>query len=284
MNTDTMATNDSDDLVFSNLEFYRNNHGKQLYYKWQGEIWWKPTPDAALEKLFAIVGMNATKVFIREHPEYGEAGHRINRELALYCHPETGDILYQWCWPGLSQGNGQGDTQPKHSSVPVVPIANRIVQGTVKPKELTVPKGQDYKKVVTEIPLDYPHPLANDATYRDYCPGERFQAVEYFTSYVSRPGFTGAPPAEWSRECPWLPWMRLGYGHPARLHFKTTIARVETFEELNPNLVELVRSRVPIYEHTPDHTDEPNVTSILYFKQHFDAYLKNSRFPIEDRC
>ena len=77
--------------------------------------------------------------------------------------------------------------------------------------------------------------------------------------------------------------MRLGYGHPARLHFKTTIARVETFEELNPNLVELVRSRVPIYEHTPDQTDEPNVTSILYFKQHFDAYLKSSRFPIEDR-
>lgn len=272
MHTDTMTTNDNDDLVFSNLEFYRNNHGKQLYYKWQGEIWWKKTPESALEKLFSIVGMNATKVFIKDHPEYGEAGHRINRELALYCHPKTGDILYHW------------QSQPNQPAVPVVPIANRIVQGTVKPRELTVPKGQDYKKVVTEIPLDYPHPLAADATYREYCPGERFQAVECFTSYVSRPGFMGAPPAEWSRECPWLPWMGLGYGHPARLHFNTTIARVETFEELNPNLVELVRSRVPIYEYTPDQTDEPNVTSILYFKQHFDAYLRGDCFPVEDRA
>ena len=263
-----MGDNYQDDLTFSNLEFYRRNHGKQLYYSWSGMIWWTPTPGGASETLFSIVGMNATKVFIQDHPEYGEAGHRINRELALYCHADTGEILYSW------------QAHPDADPVAVVPIANRIVQGTVRPRELTVPKGQAYKKVVNEIPLTYPHPLAGDDTYRDYCPGEQFQGTEYFTSYISRPEESNVPPAEWARDCPWLPWMRLGYGNPTRLRFETTIARVDSFEDLNPKLVALVRDRVPIYEFTPDHTDEPNVTSITYFKQHFDAYLRGESFPM----
>ncbi|NET50397.1 MAG: DUF1838 domain-containing protein [Merismopedia sp. SIO2A8] len=265
-----MSETDTEDLTFSNLEFYRRNHGQQLYYSWSGTIWQIPTPGATPETLFSIVGMNATKVFVKDHPEYGEAGHRINRELAVYCHPETGEILYEW------------RSHPHLPPVPVVPIANRVVQGTVRPRDLTVPQGEAYKKVVNEIPLDYPHPLALDQQYRDYCPGERFQGTEYFTSYISRPGETNVPPAEWSRDCPWLPWMRLGYGNPARLRFETTIARVETFEELNPQLVALIRERVPLYEFTPDHTDEPNVTSITYFKKYFDAYLRGDRFPIPE--
>ncbi len=35
--------------------------------------------------------------------------------------------------------------------------------------------------------------------------------------------------------------MKLGYGHPARLRFETTISRVKTFEQLNPKLVKLVK-------------------------------------------
>ena len=72
------------------------------------------------------------------------------------------------------------------------------------------------------------------------------------------------------------------FGHPARLRFETTIFRVESFERLYPNLVKLVREKLPIYEFAPDESDESNVTSILYFKKHFDAYLNGDYFPIPE--
>lgn len=252
----------------SNLDFYRQYHGQQLYYRWEGTVWWQLSPETALEKIFAIAGMNATKVFLCSG-DAGEYGHRINRELGLYCDLETGDVLTQW--------QPFSDRPP----VPVVPIANRVVQGDVKPRTITIPAGEPYLKNVLEIPLTYPHPLADDPKYRDHCPGDTFRGTEYFTTYTSRPGVT-APMPLWARDCPWLPWMKLGYAHPARLRFETTIQRVDTFEELNPKLIEVIRQRVPIYEHTPDATDEPNVTSTIYFKKHFEAYQAGAKFPIRE--
>ena len=29
---------------FDNLNFYRENHGKQLYYNWGGEVYWIESP------------------------------------------------------------------------------------------------------------------------------------------------------------------------------------------------------------------------------------------------
>lgn len=263
-------TDYSSDYEFSTLVFYRENHGKQLYYSWEGDIWWIEAPGKPKEKLFSIIGMNATKILLKSDPEYGEVGYRLNREIGLFCHPETKEILHYW--------------QPKNSSeeVPVVHIANRMVQGSVRERKIVIPQGQGYITKVNEIPLEYPHPLAQDSKYQDYCPGDTFRGVEYFTSNFSRPGVENVPPATWARDCPWMPWMKLGYGHPAKLRYETTIARVKTFEKLNPKLVKLVRDKLPIYEFTPDQCDEPNTTSILYFKRHFESYLKGEIFPIEE--
>lgn len=260
----------SENYEFNTLDFYRKNHELQLYYSWSGEVWWTEEPGKSVEKLFSIIGMNATKVFIKPHPEYGEVGYRINRELGLFCAPETKEILHYW--------QPRKDTQ----EVPVVHIANRIVQGSLQAKKVIIPKGQGYLTSVKEIPLEYPHPLAGDSKYSDYCPGETFKGVEYFTTSVSRPAVLEAPPAKWARDCPWMPWMKLGYGHPARLRFETTIQRVDLFEQLDPRLVKLVRERVPIYEFTPSESDEPNMTSTLYFKKHFESYLRGDVFPVEE--
>ncbi|MFN6566423.1 DUF1838 family protein [Dendronalium sp. ChiSLP03b] len=261
-----------DDYEVNNLDFYRKNHGLQLYYNWSGEIWWQEEPDKPKEKLFSIIGMNATKVFIKIDPEYGEVGYRINRELGLFCDPVTQEILTSWKSPKASK------------AIPVVHIANRIVQGSVKPKKYLIPKGSEYITSVMEIPLEYPHPLAEDSKYLDYCPGEKFRGVEYFTSHVCRPNVSNVPPAQWARDCSWMPWMKLGYGHQAKLRFETTISRVNSFEELNPKLVQLVREKVPIYEFAPMESDEPNMTSIQYFKKHFESYLKGEIFPLEETC
>lgn len=256
----------------SNLDFYREHHGQQLYYRWEGTVEWRPEPGAPLTQIFRIVGMNATKVFLRTDSA-GEVGHRINRELGLYCHPETGAVLYQW------------QAFPDREPVPVVPIANRIVQGQVKPRVREIPAGHPYAENVMEIPLTYPHPLAGEAKYRDYCPADTFSGTEYFTTYTRRPevGSDAVPPPTWARDCPWLPWMGLGYGHPARLRFETTIERVAVFEDLNPQLIAVIRARVPIYEHTPDASNEPNVTSTTYFKRYFEAYCQGATFPIEEK-
>lgn len=262
--------NYSDEYELSTLNFYRENHGKQLYYYWQGEIWWTEQPDKPTEKLFSIIGMNATKVLLKPDPEYGEVGYRLNREIGLFCDPVTKEILHYW--------------KPTEDSqkVPVVHITNRMVQGSLRERKIVIPKNCGYITKVNEIPLEYPHPLAADSKYKDYCPGETFRGVEYFTSSFSRPGVKEAPPALWARDCPWMPWMKLGYGHPARLRYETTIKRVDSFEQLHPNLVKLVRERLPIYESTPDQCDEPNMTSILYFKKYFECYLKGETFPMEE--
>ncbi len=252
----------------SNLDFYRQYHGQQLYYRWEGMVWWRLEPEAPLEKIFAIAGMNATKVFLCSG-ENGEYGHRLNRELGLYCDLSTGNVLTRW------------RPFPDQPPVPVVPIANRMVQGDVQPRTTTIPAGESFVTKVQEIPLTYPHPLADDPIYRDHCPGETFQGTEYFTTYAGRSGVQ-TPTPMWARDCPWLPWMKLGYGHPARLRFETTIQRVERFEDLNPKLIEVIRQRVPLYEHTPDATDEPNVTSTTYFKQYFEAYQSGEAFPIKE--
>jgi hypothetical protein len=262
--------NHSEDYTVNNLDFYRKYHGQQLYYRWEGEVWWQETADQQKQKLFSLIGMNATKVFIRPDPELGEVGYRINRELGLFCDPQTQDILHTW------------QPHPDAPTVSVVHIANRIVQGAVRPRLTMIPGGQDYLTSTVEIPLTYPHPLAADPTFRDYCPGETFQGTEYFTSHIGRPGVTSFPPATWARDCPWLPWMKLGYGHPARLRFETTTDRVESFDQLHPKLVQLIQEKVPLYEFTPDQSDEPNMTSTLYFKQHFAAYLNGEQFPLQE--
>ncbi|MBW4630630.1 MAG: DUF1838 domain-containing protein [Iphinoe sp. HA4291-MV1] len=259
-----------DDYELNNLDFYRKNHGLQLYYNWSGEVLWQEKPDKPKDKLFSIIGMNATKVFIKTDPNYGEVGYRINRELGLFCDPVTQEILQFWKSPNATQ------------VVPVVHIANRIVQGSVKPRKYVIAKGSGYITSVIEIPLEYPHPLAGDNKYSDYCPGEKFKGVEYFTSNTCRPDVSDVPPAQWARDCPWMPWMKLGYGHLAKLRFETTISRVDSFEQLNPKLVKLVREKVPIYEFTPTESDEPNMTSIQYFKKHFESYLRGDIFPIEE--
>jgi hypothetical protein len=43
-----------------------------------------------------------------------------------------------------------------------------------------------------------------------------------------------------------------------------------------------VRERLPIYEFTPSESDESNMTSILYFKKHFESYLRGDVFPLEE--
>ncbi len=258
------------DFEFSNLDFYRKHHNQQLYYHWEGHVWWTPEPGGTEELIFRILGMNVTHISLRPNEDHGEVGHRINRELGLYCHPETGAILDRW------------QPFPDRPAVPVVPIANRIVQGDVEPKILSVPGDRDYVKKTLEIPLRYPHPLAKDPQFRDYCPGEFFEGTEYFITHTARPDAKDVPPARWARDCPWLPWMALGYEHPARLRFETTIGRVESFEVLPEPLVALVRDRLPIYEFAPAETDEPNVTSTTYFKKYFDAYLAGASFPIPE--
>ena len=259
-------TDCAQDYQFSSLNFYRENHGQQLYYNWSGKIWWVPEPGADSTLLFHIIGMNATKVLLKTDPDEGEIGYRLNRELGLYCHPETDEILTHW-------------TNPHGEKVSVVHIANRMVQGGLKEKIITIPKGKEYIAKVTEFPLVYPHPLAKEERFRDYCPGEKFKGHEYFTSHFKRPNVTQVPPATWDRDCPWLPWMKMGFEHPARLRFETTIQRVEQFEDLHPNLVNLIRDRVPLYEFTPEHCDEANMTSLTYFKQHFTDYQQGKSFP-----
>ena len=117
----------SQDYELSSLKFYRENHDKQLYYNWSGKFWWINESGAEPQLLFHIIGMNATKVLLKTDPDAGEIGYRLNRELGLYCDPESEEVLTHW-------KNPHGET------VSVVHIASRMLQGGLKEKSLQFPR------------------------------------------------------------------------------------------------------------------------------------------------
>ncbi|WP_334949550.1 hypothetical protein [Nostoc sp.] len=47
-------------------------------------------------------------------------------------------------------------------------------------------------------------------------------------------------------------------------------------------MAKLLREKVLIYEFMPTENDQPNVTSIQYFKKNFESYLRGDIFPVEE--
>ncbi|MDG2990184.1 DUF1838 domain-containing protein [Candidatus Synechococcus calcipolaris G9] len=242
---------------------------KTTYIVWQGAIY-SFEPGQPRQHLFNIVGMSAARCLAQAEDTWDF----MSRELTFYLDPATNAILHQWLNPWLGE------------SVPVVHVANDPVQGCFRR-----PLPAQVSSTTTTFRFDlfpsYANPLADDPRFADYSPQPLYQAVELFKLAIATADLEDPTPSAiaqvslaWSRIGPWLPWMKMG-ARPGQLIYSATGQKVLKINDLPQLLQEQIRDRLPQYQEAPSQlNDGEDMTSWLYFRQHFEAYLRGDIFPI----
>lgn len=70
---------------------------------------------------------------------------------------------------------------------------------------------------------------------------------------------------------------------PGLLIYSAYGSKVSGFTDLPRLLQDEINNRVPVYKNAPQALlDQEDMTSWIYFKQHFDAYLAGETFPVPE--
>ena len=236
---------------------------------WTGGIY-AYVPGEKRHKLFKMLGMSVSRCIPKEEGSWSFT----SRELTYYLHPETGEILRQWENPWTGE------------LLTVMHVANNPVQGTFKGKFPAQVDG-DKTTFVFDLFSTYPNPLAEDPKFAAYSPYPIYQAAELFklivpTEELLNPEVLSVSELQlcWDRIGPWVPWMKMG-DRPGQLIYSAYGSKVSGFEQLPQLLQAEINTRVPLYKNAPkSFLDVEDITSWLYFKNNFDAYLAGKTFPL----
>lgn len=247
-----------------------STNGEESLLTWHGSVY-ALIPNEKKNRLFNLVGMSISRCIYN-----GEDGWDFtSRELTYYLDPETNEILQQWHNPWTDK------------TVTVVHVANNPVQGGPFTGEYPARVEGEFTTFAFDLFTNYPNPLAGDDRFLPYSPNPIYQAAELFkltvpTVELRDPNRTTVSQLllAWDRIGPWLPWMQMG-DRPGQLIYSASGRKVFDFKDLPDLLQHQVDTRMPIYRHAPlAELDCANVTSWTYFRQHFDAYLAGSQFPV----
>lgn len=238
------------------------------FLTWAGSIY-AFVPGEKRRLLFKMVGMSVSRCL----PAEENAWDFTSRELTYYLNPEDGEILDRW------QNPWTGET------VPVMHVANNPVQGHFS-REFPAQVEGDSATFVFDIFPTYPNPLAADDRFAPYSPTPLYQAAELFKLTVpiadlQNPAIRSAQlQLSWDRIGLWVPWMKMG-DRPGHLIYSAYGTKVSGFAGLPPLLQDQINTRVPLYKNAPDvFLEGEDMTSWLYFQQHFEAYLAGETFPL----
>jgi hypothetical protein len=243
---------------------------KQTFLTWTGAIY-SFVPEEQRKRLFKIIGMNVGRCI----PNPDGSWEFTSRELTYYLDPSTGEILRTWENPWTGE------------TVPVIHVANKLVQGHLKgtyPAEMK----DDITALVFNLFPSYPNPLSEEK-FAEYSPNPTYQAAELFKFIVPTQELLdpetvsiSQPIISWDRIGPWLPWMKMG-NKPGYLIYSAWGSKVESFTELPQLLQDEMNTRVPLYKNAPESSlDDEDFTSWSYFKAHFEEYLRGDDFPIPE--
>jgi len=240
---------------------------RSTFLVWTGSIY-AFVPNEPQQRLFKIVGMSASRCLLAE-----DGWTFTSRELTYYLDPKTGEKLQTWKNPWTDE------------ALPVMHVANNPVQGDFS-GQFPAQVDDETTSFVFDIFPAYPNPLA-EPKFAEYSPNADYQAAELFKFTVSTTELLdeNLPSVSklwlgWDRIGPWVPWMKMG-SRAGHLIYSATGYRVDDFEQLPKLLKDEINTRVPLYRHAPHAPlDCEDMTSWLYFKEHFDAYLAGATFPI----
>ncbi len=245
--------------------------GREAYVAWAGALY-SMVPGESQRHLFNIVGMNVGRCLDNQDGSWS----LVSREVTYYTDIQTGEILRTWHNPWTDE------------LLPVVHVANNPVQIYLKGK-LPATVANHVTTFSFDVFLDYPNPLAGDARFLEYSPDSHYKAAEFLkltvpTEALLQPEtpFIANVAFSWNRLGPWLPWMKMGT-RAGQLVYSACGSRVEGFAALPQVLQDEISARLPLYRHAPRlKLSQRNMTSWVYFKRHFKAYLRGDIFPVPE--
>ena len=245
--------------------------GEQAVLVWTGAIY-SFVPEEKKKKLFNIVGMSVSRCIADENNGWDF----VSRELTYYLDPETDKILHQWRNPWTDE------------VLPVMHVANNPVQGYFKGKFPAKVDG-DITTFAFDLFSHYPNPLAEDKRFVEYSPNPTYQAIELFkltvlTQELLDPDRVSVSSIilSWNRMGPWAPWMKMG-AKDGHLIYSASGSKVYTLLDWPQVLQDEVTHHIPLFKEAPkSYREGEDMTSWIYFKKHFDAYLAGERFPLPE--
>ncbi|WP_315862744.1 DUF1838 family protein [Thermosynechococcus sichuanensis] len=168
--------------------------------------------------------------------------------------------------------------------VAVIPVANDPVQGLFR-REVPAQVSERTTTFQFDLFPYYENPLVGEERFQAYSPQPIYQAAELFKLTVATADLQQDTPTIgdvhlcWSRMGPWLPWMKMG-DRPGYLIYSATGCKALTVEDL-PSLLQAQLERLPQYREAPsEYREGADMTSWLYFQEHFEAYLEGAQFPL----
>ncbi len=242
--------------------------GREVVTTWDGTVYAFASGEEP-RALFAITGTNVARCV-----RHAGTWWLTSRELMIYRDPVSGTLLDRWTNPWSGE------------VVPVVHVANRVVQRELGTARLVVADG--VANLAIDVVMAYPNPLASDAALRAFDPAPTYRAAELFT--LSADATAALDPARatvptmslvWTRVGPWLPWMHAtGDGY---LVYSARGRKLAAREPLPAALAHVIDERAPQYHHAPACVVVgPSVTSWTYFAAHLAAYLAGRTFPLAE--
>ena len=242
--------------------------GEPATFQWQGRGYAR-VPGERDRLLFRVLGMSVRQCVTVNDPEKGEGYRMVSREIMLYLHPQTGEILRRWDNPWTGE------------TVDVLHVANDPVN---QPPSFAV--GRDGRErrfaplvidgvafLSYEVPLFYTNPLGGD--YQDYV-GNKYHATEIFDFNAELDDIADLSEHStqvnlaWVRIAPWLPWMKMG-GRAGFTYYNAMGKKLNSWDDLPALIKDEINANYPEYTTPPPADDNrPNETSWTYFKKHKD--------------
>ncbi|AFZ21645.1 DUF1838 domain-containing protein [Allocoleopsis franciscana] len=243
---------------------------QQMFLTWRGSIY-SFVPDEPQKHLFNIVGMSVGRFIDNQDGSWD----LTSRELSYYLDPITDHPLRTWENPWTGE------------RLTVVHVANKLVQRFIQGR-LPVGVNGDTTTVFFNLFSNYPNPL-KDEKFLAYSPNPHYQSVELFkftaaTDELLDPEKSSASQVmlSWDRVGPWLPWMKMG-NKAGHLIYSAFGNKADSFSALPELLQDEINSRLPLYKNAPtSKLDQEDMTSWIYFKRYFEAYLRGDVFPIPE--
>ena len=236
---------------------------------WNGSIY-ASIPGKKRKLLFNLMGMSVSRCI----PTTGGGWDYISRELNCYLHPVTGEILDKWENPWTRE------------TVPIVQIVNNPVQGYFQGKFPALVDG-DRTTFAFDIFPTYLNSLSKEPNFLEYSPQPTYETAEFFKLTVptadllnSKLNTVSQLELNWNRRGQWLPWMKMG-GNRGHLIYTAHGKKVHDFTQL-PKLLQVeINTHKPLYKGAPNcHCNVEGMTSGIYFKQHFNAYLDSENMSL----
>ncbi|XP_071086014.1 uncharacterized protein [Haliotis cracherodii] len=222
-------------------------------------------PSQKLEKLFYFEGYN-----IGRKVHTGNGYLSLTREVFVYRHIVTGEIIYIW-------HNAYSQNSNEIFHVRNDPVDMNFTYGAEVVPTVRFP-GHGFG-FTSDILLQYPNEL-DPAHYKEFSAGPLYQADElfqYFSDYdvltttnISSLNMTGA----WFRRAQYLPWMQMG-DTPGHLYYQTTNWKcLNGLQDLSEDLLHFVQSNFPQFLEPPSVFNPIPETTWHVIKQVIDSRRK----------